>query len=191
MQRGAFTGTLCLTPGDAGNLGPAPLSIGSWFLELLQAPPTLCTAQFGKRGVFTALPAALLLALGAEEVAPYPLLSPPEGWSERDGIRVAGSSERARWPGVGLLVSTSLGATFTFLTLGVPTALEIETSRALEWYCRLPHPLPWLCPHGVREERVLHPHRLPCSQGEVGQPGEGFGDVSPPSSQTTPQKHAI
>ena len=33
----------------------------------------------------------------------------------------------ARWPGVGRAVPSSLGATFTFLSLEVPTALEIET----------------------------------------------------------------
>lgn len=79
-------GTLRLTLEDGGPARPrSALGLGARgatrsSLELFLASPTPCTAQFGKRGVFTALPAALLLSLGAEEVAPQPLLSPLEGW---------------------------------------------------------------------------------------------------------------
>lgn len=98
---GVCTGTLCLTSGQ-GDSGLYPLTIGSWclrftrsILELYPGFPTPSAAQFGKQGVFTALPTALVLSLGAGEGAPQPLLSPPEDWAwgaQGSGVWGAGNS---------------------------------------------------------------------------------------------------
>lgn len=190
-----------------GDSGLYPLTIGSWFLrftrsilELFPGFPTPSAAQFGKQGVFTALPTALVLSLGAGEGAPQPLLSPPEDWAVGGGrVAFGGRGTQCCQQEGGMLGSgwdiqcvQFLRGNFCLSQSGSPhshTERNFMSPNAVQPFVT---PLFWLCPPRAEKRIALCPHRCPLSLGggRGSNRGRALGELDP-SSQTSPQKHAL